>query len=365
MSGKTVIVGGGVIGLAIARELHKRGHRGITVVEKGNCGEEASWAAGGMLGPQAESDHGGQFYDLCSESRDLYSTLASELLSETGIDIELDTKGTIYVAFSSAEMAKLLSRYELQKVRGLTVEVLNAAEIRRREPFISPDIVGGLFFPKDWQVDNRKLLAALRKYAEMNEIGIVENCEVRSFESKSNEIVSVVASGRQFEPENLVVCAGAWTNKLELPLPEVVPVRGQMICYRTAKRVYEHVIYSLRGYIVPRQDGRVLAGSTSEFVGFSKGVTDDGISELRAMAEEISPSLASQTPYDSWSGLRPKTADEMPFIGRIDGLTNAFAAIGHYRNGILLAPITANMIADRFEMDVTIMPNRNSAIGRS
>ncbi|HMT07701.1 MAG TPA: glycine oxidase ThiO [Pyrinomonadaceae bacterium] len=360
---KTVIIGGGVIGLSIARELHKRGHDGITVVDKSTCGEESSWAAGGMLGPQAESDHGGQFYDLCSESRDLYPTLAAELLSETGIDIELDTKGTLYVAFSPIEMERLASRYEVQRARGLTVEMLDAAEIRRREPFISPDVVGGLFLPNDWQVDNRKLIAALRKYTELNGIEIIENCEVRGVKTKDGKVVNIVANDREFDTENIIVCAGAWTSKLGLPLPEVVPVRGQIICYRTAKRVYEHVIYSLRGYIVPRQDGRVLSGSTSEFVGFSKGVTDDGVATLRAMAEEISPSLASQTPYDSWSGLRPKTADEIPVIGRIDGLTNAFAAIGHYRNGILLAPITANMIADRFEMDITVMPNRNSAIG--
>ena len=363
MTEETVIIGGGVIGLSIARELHKRGHTGITVVDKGACGEESSWAAGGMLGPQAESDHGGYFYDLCSESRDLYPMLASELLSETGIDIELDRKGTLYVAFSGDEMARLSSRFELQRARGLAVDILDASEIRRREPFISPDVVGGLFFPHDWQVENRKLLLALRKYAELNEIEIVENCDVQKLETNGSRIVEVIAGDRVFEPDNVVVAAGCWSGKLGMPLPEVVPVRGQMICYRTAKRVYEHVIYSLRGYIVPRQDGRVLAGSTSEFVGFSKGVTDDGISALRAMAEEISPSLASQTPYDSWSGLRPKTADEMPVISRIEGLSNAFGATGHYRNGILLAPITANIIADRLAMDVTEMPNRSMATG--
>jgi len=361
MAGKTFIIGGGVIGLSIARELHKRGHGDITIVDKGTCGQESSWAAGGMLGPQAESDHGGEFYDLCAESRDLYPQLASELLVETGIDIELDTKGTIYVAFSPSEMARLAARFELQRGRGLTVEMFDAAEIRRREPFISPDVVGGLFMPNDWQVDNRKLLVALRKYAEVNGVKIFENCEVNGFGTNDGEIVKGVAHDREFEPESVVVCTGAWTNRLGLTLPEVMPVRGQMICYRTAKRVYEHVIYSSRGYIVPRQDGRVLAGSTSEFVGFSKGVTDDGIAILRSMAEEISPSLASQTPYDSWSGLRPKTADEMPVIGRIEGLRNAFVATGHYRNGILLAPITANMIADRFEMDITVMPNRSIA----
>ncbi len=360
MSGKTVIIGGGVIGLSIARELHKRGASGITVVDKGTCGSESSWAAGGMLGPQAESDHGGYFYDLCSESRDLFPVLAAELLNETGVDIELDTKGTLYVAFSSNEMLELDRRYEHQRARGLAVDRLDAAEVRRREPFISPDVVGGLYFPNDWQVDNRRLLSALIKYAEINGVEIVENCEIHDVECKGSEITNLVAADNEFEPENVVVCAGAWTNNIGLSLPEVIPVRGQMICYRTAKRVYEHVIYSLRGYIVPRSDGRVLAGSTSELVGFSKGVTDDGIASLRSMAEEISPSLASQTPFDSWSGLRPKTKDELPVIGRIEQFSNAFIATGHYRNGILLAPITANMIADRFELDITAMPNKST-----
>lgn len=361
MAGETLIIGGGVVGLAIARELHKRGHNDITIVDKGNCGQEASWAAGGMLGPQAESDHGGEFFDLCSESRDLYQQFAKELLAETGVHVELDTNGTLYVAFSSIEMAKLKSRFELHRGRGLTVELLDAADIRRREPFISPDVVGGLFFPNDWQIENRKLILALRKFAELNGIEIVENCEINKIETKDGEVTRAIAADREFDCESVVLCAGAWTNKLGLATAEIVPVRGQMICYRTAKRVYEHVIYSSRGYIVPRRDGRVLAGSTSEFVGYSKGVTDAGIATLREMAEEISPSLASQTPYDSWSGLRPKATEEMPVIGRIEGLSNAFIAAGHYRNGILLAPITANMIADRFDIDTTVMPNRISA----
>lgn len=361
MARKTLIIGGGVIGLAIARELHKRGHSDITIIDKGTCGQEASWAAGGMLGPQAESDHGGEFFDLCSESRDLYLQFAEELLAETGVDVELDTNGTLYVAFSSIEMAKLASRFELQRGRGLSVDMLDAADIRRREPFISPDVVGGLYFPNDWQVENRKLILALRKYAELNGLEIVENCEINEIETKDGEVTRAMAADREFDCETAVLCTGAWTNKLGLATAEIVPVRGQMICYRTAKRVFEHVIYSSRGYLVPRIDGRVLAGSTSEFVGFSKGVTQDGIATLREMAEEISPSLASQTPFDSWSGLRPKANDETPIIGRIEGLSNAFIATGHYRNGILLAPITANMIADRFDMNITVMPNRSGA----
>lgn len=347
---EVLIIGGGVIGLSIARELHSRGIQQITVLEKGVCGEESSWAAAGMLGPQAEADKPGTFYDLCSESRDLYPAFADDLLAGTGINIELDRSGTLYVAFTDEDVAVLNIRYEWQKKAGLAVERLTADETRRAEPFISPDVRMSLLFPNDWQVENRKLLTALKRYAEINDIEIRENAAVESFLIDAGRVTGAKTKDSTFLADKTVLATGTWSSLIKIcdaAMPfAVTPVRGQMICMRTAKRLFERVIYSRRGYIVPRADGRILAGSTTEFAGFTKGVTDDAINDLSNMAFEIAPSMDRLPVIDSWSGLRPYAADGMPIIGSVDGVENLFIATAHYRNGILLAPVTAKIAAD-------------------
>ncbi|MBP7377498.1 MAG: glycine oxidase ThiO [Pyrinomonadaceae bacterium] len=345
-----LIIGGGVIGLSIARELHLRGVRNITLLERKACGEESSWAAGGMLGPQAEADEAGPFYDLCGGSRDLYPAFADALLAETGIDIELDRSGTLYSAFNIEDERHLNGRFEWQSKAGLAVERLTAEETRRSESFISPDVRMSLLFPNDWQVDNRKLLTALGHYAEMNKIEICENTHVESLLIKDGCVTGAASANRTFTAGKTVLATGAWTSLIKLgdmAMPfAVTPVRGQIICLRTAKRVFEHVVYSRRGYIVPRADGRILAGSTTEFTGFTKGVTGQAATDLRNMAFEIAPSMDNLQVIDSWSGLRPMAADGLPVLGEIECLDSLFVATAHYRNGILLAPLTAKLAAD-------------------
>ena len=345
-----LIIGGGVIGLSIARELHKSGVSRITLVEKGICGEESSWAAGGMLGPQAEADEGGAFFDICSASRDLYPELAAELLDETGIDIELVLSGTLYLAFTDDDVSELHERFKWQRKAGLAVEHLSADDVRRMEPFISPDIRGALFFPNDWQVDNRKLLSALKRYAEINGIEIVENTQIERLTVDGGRVTGAETDSKKFTADKIVLATGAWTSLIKLGLADlpfkIEPVRGQMIVFQTAKRLFQHVVYSRRGYIVPRLDGRILAGSTSENTGFDKAVTESAALKLREMAAEISPNLASLPTADHWSGLRPYAFDGLPVIGPMDGVKDVFIATAHYRNGILLAPWTAKIVAD-------------------
>ena len=350
MNREVLIIGGGVIGLSIARELHLRGVRQIAVLDKGVCGEESSWAAAGMLGPQAEANYAGSFVDLCCGSRDLYPEFAADLLAETGVDIELDRSGTLYAAFTDEDVAVLNTRYEWQKKAGLAVERLTADETRRAEPFVSPDVRMSLLFPDDWQVENRKLLAALRHYAEINEIDLIENTAVDSLLMKEGLVVGAKTHDSTIFAGKTVLATGAWSSLIKIgdaPMPfAVTPVRGQMICMRTAKRLFERVIYSRRGYIVPRSDGRILAGSTTEFAGFTKAVTDDAIGDLSNMAFEIAPSMDSLPVVDSWSGLRPFASDGLPIIGGLDGLDHLVIATAHYRNGILLAPLTAKITAE-------------------
>ncbi len=328
MSSDILIIGGGVIGLSIARELHKRGAGSITIVDKGHIGSEASWAAAGMLAPNAECHTDNELFRLCTASNALYPNVASDLLDETGIDIGLDRTGTLVVAFDEEEAAVLDERYEWQRTAGIVVEKLSAEEVLRLEPNVSPDVHSGYRYPNDWQVENRKLVAALRKYCEINGIELIEN----------NPVTSLPRHG------HVIITAGAWTSNL-LPKPEVKPIRGQMISLAGGdSRILNHVVYSPRGYVVPRADGRILVGATVEGVGFAKEVTPEAIASLKAAAVEIAPSLGDLDIAESWAGLRPFVEGEMPVIGRVS--ENIFVATGHYRNGILLAPITAKMIAD-------------------
>lgn len=344
-----LIVGGGVIGLAIARELRRRGAGKITILERGAIGREASYAAAGMLTPQAEADEADDFFYFCDESNKLYPQFAEELLAETCVSIELDRRGTLYLALTDDDARQIRHRFAWQKKAGLNVEYLNAEAARKLEPFISPDVREALFFPNDWQVENRKLLHAMRKYAELNDIGIVENAELKNLLIENDKIVGAETGGEKFAAKTVVLATGAWTSFIKagnLTLPTVEPIRGQMTGYRTAKRLFQTVIYSPRGYLVPRLDGRILAGATVETVGFDKTVTADGVDFLRENTLEIAPGLINLAPVESWAGLRPCAADGLPILGAFPGVENLFIATAHYRNGILLAPKTAEILAD-------------------
>lgn len=356
MSPEILIIGGGVIGLSLARSLKKFGAGKITILERGTPGRESSFAAAGMLAPQAETDKLDDFFDFCHESNKLYPQFAAELFDETGVDIELDRAGTLYLAFSDEDVREINRRYVWQKGAGLPIEYLTAEEIRRSEPFVSPDVREGLFFPNDRQVENRKLLLALQKFAELNEIQIVENTEVKNIVVKDGKATGAETGNGIFSAQTIILTTGAWTslvkvNNLDLSF-KVRPIRGQMLSFQAARRFFRHVIYSPRGYVVPRVDGRILAGATVEDVGFDKSVTGAGIDFLLERALEIAPSLANLESNDKWSGLRPAAADGMPVLGAVPEAENLFAATAHYRNGILLAPITAETLASKILNDV-------------
>ncbi len=347
---EVLIIGGGVIGLSIAREMHKKGAGKITILERGAIGREASYAAAGMLAPNAETDKFNDFYYLCDESNKLYPQFAEELFEETGVDIELERSGTLYAAFNEADVKEIRHRYAWQKQSGLAVEHLNADTVRKLEPFISPDVREALFFPNDWQVENRNLLAALEKYAALNQIKIVENAQVERLTIENNTVVGAETIDAKFTAETVVLTTGAWTSIIKadgFAMPQVKPIRGQMIAYQTAKRLFQRVIYSPRGYLVPRLDGRILIGATIEDVGFDMETTDAGIEFLRENALEIAPSLVNLEISEKWAGLRPFAADGLPILGAFPELKNLFIATAHYRNGILLAPKTAKIMANK------------------
>jgi glycine oxidase len=345
-----LIIGGGVIGLALARELHKKGVGRITILERGEIGKEASFAAAGMLAPQAEADKIDDFFRFCAESNASYPQFAAELFDETDVDIELDRSGTLYLAFTEDDAAEIGRRLTRQKSAGLEVEHLTARETRQAEAFVSPDVRESLFFPQDQQVENRKLLHALQKYCALNGIEMRENTEVKKLSIVNDRIAGAETANEMFSAEIVVLATGAWTSLIKtegFSLPQIKPVRGQMISFSAARRQFAKVIYSPRGYLVPRADGRILAGATVEDAGFDKSVTDAGVEFLRDHALEIAPSLVNLEIRESWANLRPFAADGLPVLGAVNRKENLFIATAHYRNGILLAPLTAKILAEK------------------
>jgi glycine oxidase len=347
---ETLIIGGGVIGLSIARELKRRGVDKVMVLERGRVGRGASWAAAGILAPQVEADTDDKFFRLCFESNRMYPDLAAELLDETGIDVELARHGTLYLAFDADDEKEFDHRFAWQTAAGLNLERLDPSHAKALEPDVSGSAIGGLYFPNDGQVENRKLVGALGASAKLLGVDIREGIEVQSVLSDQGKVRGVATTQGRIPADRVLITTGAWTSHIELGearLPvEVKPIRGQMICYRPHEVAIRHVIYSRRGYLVPRADGRLLAGATAEDVGFDSGVTDEALRSLQNVAVEIAPGLGSIGVTDHWAGLRPYSVGGSPFIGPVKEVEGLFAAVGHFRNGILLTPITARMIAD-------------------
>jgi glycine oxidase len=359
-----VIIGAGVIGLTIARALAQRGVRDLMLIERGRPGAEASWAAGGILAPQVEVDRRDEFFQLACASRDLYPDFAAALKEETGVDVELDVTGTLCLGFTPRDEAELRHRYQWQRGEGLAVEWLTGDDARRAEPGISENVSCALRFPNDFQVENRRLINALVRANEELGAQLVTGSTVNALRIEDQKVRGVETSAGFVAASIVIVAAGAWASLIKSPearLPPVgiEPVRGQMICFATQPKLASHVLYSSRGYLVPRRDGRLLAGSTAEHVGFEKRTTFAGIGAIKSMALEIAPGTAALSMIDSWAGFRPRATDGLPVLGACSGIEGLFYATGHYRNGILLAPITGKVIVDYL---APFSPNRFGSI---
>jgi glycine oxidase len=344
-----IVVGGGVIGLSVARAVARKGVSSVMLIDRAGLGNEASFAAAGMLAPQAEADRADDFFKLACQSRDMYSAFAAALEDESGIDIELDTSGTIYLAFTNDDLEEVDQRYEWQTSAGFPVEKLNAEELNELEPCLANNVRAALKFPLDWQVENRRLLVALATANQKLGVRVVTGTTVESLRTERDRITGIETSDGFVSTQKVVIAGGAWTDFIKargIPRLSIQPVRGQMICFETSPRLARHVIYSPRGYLVPRRDGRLLAGSTTENAGFDKRVTARGLHSILSNALEISSRVGNLPLINSWAGLRPRSGDNLPVLGRAGAIEGLYYATGHYRNGILLAPITGELLAD-------------------
>jgi glycine oxidase len=341
------IIGGGIMGSAVALRLAQRGI-GVTVIERGIPGAEASSAAAGILGPQMEADGPGPLLELGLKSRALYPALAAELRELTGIDVGYDRSGVLMVAFDEAGEAALSARRAWQLARGLRVEMLSGEAARLREPALGPAVRAALGFNDDAQVVARELARAFSQAAAVAGARFLTGRYVRRVLIADGAVTGVELDGDTLPAGVVVVAAGSWSGLVEgagVPSAVVRPARGQLVSIETRPPLFRHVVAAPGGYLVPRRDGTVLAGSTVEMAGFRKEVTVGGLAAILTLARTLIPALADAPVTATWSNFRPYTEDHLPVLGAT-GVRGLILATGHFRNGILLAPVTAQAVAE-------------------
>jgi len=354
---EVLVVGGGVIGLSVAWRARQRGI-GVTVLERGATGQGTSRVAAGMIAPVAEVEFGGagrRLLELGLRSAAMWPGFAEELAGCSGQDIDLRRTGTLLLAADSDEAAELERQLEFRRTLGLDVRRLAPSAARELEPALAPVLRMALEVPDDHAVDPRRVLAGLRLACEAEGVVIREGEAVAALELEGGRVTGVLMSGGdRLAAGSVLLAAGPWSGEIEgLPGPARLPVRpvkGQILRLRDPQGpgLLERVVRYTGGYVVPRGDGRYVLGATVEERGFELGATAGGVYELLRDAHELLPGIAELEIEELSTGLRPGTPDNLPAIGRgvLDGL---LWATGHHRNGILLAPLTAELLVDVLE----------------
>lgn len=348
MKTDVIIIGAGVIGLSIAHELLVRGME-VMLIDPHEPGRGASWAAAGVLAPQGAHPRHLPYLHLLLNSRDMFTGYAARLYEETGIDIEYRTEGGLHVALDDEEAEKIELRYQHQKELSLPVEKLSGDDVRKLEPALSPETRCGLLFEGMHQVENRLLTEALATAVKKRGGHLEIGDPATGLIIKKERVVGVTLPAEQIGADKVIIAAGAWSGILNhipgMTLP-VQPVRGQMLALDIrGLQSMQRVINGLGLYLVPRRNDRLLAGATVEKTGFDTRVTAAGIHHILTQAIRMAPGLAPAPILETWAGLRPRSKDGKPILGPMpmDGL---FVAAGHHRNGILLSPVTAALMAD-------------------
>jgi thiazole synthase len=347
-----LIIGGGIIGLSIALELRCRGAE-VTIISS-SFPQAATHAAAGMLAPQAERLPPGAMQELCFLSRSLYADWTAKIEQITGMPTgywECGILAPLYQAPATISIA-------LEKSLG--EHWLDYQAIHQHQPGLNPAVIGGAWYPEDGQVDNRQLAKALRSAVLSLGVTLLEGEQVQELQIHQQKLIGVITTNHRLVSDRYILATGAWSQKL-LPIP-IYPKKGQMLAVQDPNLPdssdsldcldsldylgrLKQVLYGEETYIVPRRDGRIIIGATSEDVGFRESNTPEGILQLLQAALKLYPALADFPLVEQWWGFRPATADELPILGA-SPYPNLTLAVGHYRNGILLAPATGLAIAD-------------------
>jgi glycine oxidase len=335
----------------------------VDVFERGKAGRGASWAAAGMLAAGLEAEPGEQaLYTLNRESQLLWPDFAAELECASGMAVGLRREGTLMLALTRDDVARLKFTYDFQRSLGIDLEWLSAAEAHRREPHLSSHLAGAIFSPGDHQVDNRLVVTALERAFARAGGHLHEETPVDAIETDHGRIAGLRVGGKRHAADTVVLAAGAWSNEVAgLPhTPPVRPVKGQMLAVRMdpAAPLIRHVLWAAKAYMAPRADGRLIIGATVEERGFDPHLTAGGVMALLEGAWRALPGIEDLPIEEMWVGFRPGSRDDAPILGpsELEGLVYA---TGHYRNGILLTPITARAIAHYLltgDIDAAIRP---------
>ena len=348
-----LIIGGGVVGLSIAYELAGRG-LSVQILDQAAVGRGASWAGAGILPPSPTRGAVDPLDQLRSMSHQLHAQWATDLKKITGVDTGYQRCGGLYLARSAAEMATLHAQQEWWTTHGIEAELWTHSTASKLEPslksILNDQSVKAIWYlPDECQLRNPRHLKALAAACRLRGVEIHEHIAVEHLVPTADDSIEAVAHDHRFKASRACVCSGAWSrlllDQMEIPTG-IMPVRGQMVLYNTETPLLHHVVNEGNRYLVARDDGRLLAGSCEEEVGFELATTESMIRQLRAWAEGILPQLHAAPVEMTWAGLRPGTFDGLPYLGQVPNLKQVFVASGHYRAGLHLSCATAVIIAD-------------------
>lgn len=343
-----MVVGAGVVGCAVAYELARRG-ASVEVIDDRPAGMGATQASAGVLAPFIEARDGGPLLDLTARSLDLFDTFVARAAADSGSTINYQRTGTLDVALRPDAMRELTERQALLADRGVDSLLLDAPSVRVHEPGLSAGAVGGLLIPSHGFVAASELTRALAAAARHHGARLIAHGRVRRI-ARADDELRIETDRGALHGDAVVIAAGSWSGQIQIDdTPDRVPVkpiRGQLLQLRWSATPLKRVIWGERCYIVPWLDRTVLVGATVEDVGFDERTTVDGVRDLIEAACELLTDARTASVDTPRVGLRPATPDHLPVIGFSGTTPNLMYATGHYRNGVLLAPLTAVLVAD-------------------
>jgi glycine oxidase len=339
----TIIVGGGVIGLLSAYELQRSGEQ-VSVIDRQQLGQESSWAGGGILSPLYPWRYPDAVTRLAALSQQLYPDFIEIMQARTGLEAEYLAGGMLVLGNYEAEDA---GDWVLR--HGIDARRVDGREISKIAPELNTDFDQGWWFAQIHRVRNPRLIALIRGYLETTDVKLVEHEPITEIVHEGGRVKALRSATQSFEADRYVIAGGAWSNDLLLPTGidiGVKPIKGQMLLLKGNPGLVSRIILSEDHYIIPRQDGRILVGSTTEDSGFDKSTSAQVQQELFDYAARTIPAVASLTLERHWAGLRPGTADGIPRIGVHPQIENLFISCGHYRNGLVMAAASARLLSE-------------------
>lgn len=353
MKEHVIVLGGGIIGLSCALEAVRDG-RTVTVIESHTFGGQASGAAAGMLAPFSENtEQPDPFFRLCLDSLRLYPEWLEKVEQLSGTKAEWLRTGSISAVFHEADLLPLQTRLSWQRHYTERAELVEGAQLRELEPLLSKEAIAAIYIPEESHINATLLVAALEQACRnagvklIQQAGEITDFIVKDYHSTTSEITIGTSKAGIFQADRVVLCTGAWSGLFENWFDisvTVHPIRGQICAYQVPTGLVRHMVFTSQAYWVGKNNGTLVCGASEDVAGFDSSVTEHGIQRLCRWTSRMMPFLASEQPVHSWAGLRPATRDGWPLLGRVNGNPNIIMAAGHYRNGILLSPVTARHV---------------------